>query len=184
MKYKRLEFPDVILCESLTYEDERGHFRETFRNDKLNEFLGYSINFCQFNESKSNFGVLRGLHYQLPPYAQTKLVRVVTGNILDVILDLRKHSPTFGKHMAIELSSEHNNHILIPKGFAHGFVVLSDYCIINYQVDNYYNLKYDRGIAYDDNDLKINWRLKQHEIKISERDNNNPQFKNAEYFID
>ena len=130
MNFTRLEIPDVILCEPKTISDDRGYFSETFRQDKLEEFLGFSIHFCQENESKSSFGVLRGLHYQIAPYAQTKLIRVLQGAILDVSVDLRKDSPTFGKHTAIELSEENKKQILIPKGFAHGFIVLTKEAVL------------------------------------------------------
>ena len=139
MNFTRLEIPEVILCEPITISDDRGYFSETFRQDKLEKFLGFKINFCQENQSKSSFGVLRGLHYQLAPYAQTKLVRVLQGTVLDVSVDLRKDSPTFGKHIAIELSEENKKQILIPKGFAHGFVVLSKEAVLTYKVDNYYS---------------------------------------------
>ena len=139
MNFTRLEIPEVILCEPKILSDERGYFSETFRHDKLEEFLGYSVNFCQENESKSSYGVLRGLHYQLAPYAQTKLVRVLQGAVLDVSVDLRKDSPTFGKHIVIELSEENKKQILIPKGFAHGFITLSKEAVLTYKVDNYYH---------------------------------------------
>ena len=158
MNFTRLEIPDVILCEPKTLSDERGYFSETFREDKLEKFLGFKINFCQENQSKSSFGVLRGLHFQLAPYAQTKLVRVLQGTILDVSVDLRKDSPTFGKHVAIELSEENKKQIFIPRGFAHGFAVLSKEVVLAYKVDNYYHQVSERGIAYDDKSLAINWK--------------------------
>ena len=167
---------------SQKFLDERGYFSETFRQDKLSEFLGFPVNFCQENESKSSFGVLRGLHYQLAPYAQTKLVRVLQGAVLDVSVDLRKDSPTFGKHTAIELSEENKKQILIPKGFAHGFVVLSNEAILAYKVDNYYHKVSERGIAYDDENLAIDWKLKPKDIKVSLKDANQELFKNADLF--
>ena len=182
MKFTRLEIPDVILCEPKTLSDERGYFSETFRQDKLNEFLGYSVNFCQENESKSSFGVLRGLHYQTSPYAQTKLVRVLQGTVLDVSVDLRKDSPTFGKHIAIELSEENKSQILIPKGFAHGFIVLSKEAVLAYKVDNYYHQASERGIAYDDKNLAIDWRLHPKDIKVSPKDANQTLFEEADFF--
>ena len=126
MNFIRTDIPDVVICEPTVHGDERGYFVETFRADKLEEFLGYKINFCQDNESKSSYGVLRGLHYQLPPHAQTKLVRVIKGKVLDVAVDIRKSSPTFGKYVAVELSAENKRQLLVPRGFAHGFVVLED----------------------------------------------------------
>ena len=182
MNFTRLEIPEVILCEPEVLSDERGYFSETFRQDKLEEFLGFSINFCQENESKSSFGVLRGLHYQIAPYAQTKLVRVLQGAVLDVSVDLRKDSPTFGKHIAIELSEKNKSQILIPKGFAHGFIVLSKEAVLAYKVDNYYCQASERGIAYNDKNLAIDWKLKLEDIKVSAKDAKQVLLKNADLF--
>ena len=182
MNFSRLEIPDVILCEPKTLSDERGYFSETFREDKLEKFLGFPVNFCQENESKSSFGVLRGLHYQIAPYAQTKLVRVLQGTVLDVSVDLRKDSPTFGKYIAIELSEENKKQILIPKGFAHGFIVLSKEAVLAYKVDNYYHKVSERGIAYNDNSLAIDWKLKPEDIKVSLKDANQTLFEDADFF--
>ena len=182
MNFTRLEIPDVILCEPKILSDERGYFSETFRQDKLEEFLGFSVNFCQENESKSTFGVLRGLHYQLAPYAQTKLVRVLQGAVLDVSVDLRKDSPTFGKHVAIELSEENKKQILIPRGFAHGFAVLSKEAVLAHKVDNYYHQISERGIACDDKSFAINWKLKLEDIKVSAKDAKQVLLKNADLF--
>ena len=182
MNFTRLEIPDVILCEPITISDERGYFSETFREDKLEKFLRFPINFCQENQSKSSFGVLRGLHYQLAPYAQTKLVRVLQGTVLDVSVDLRKDSPTFGKHIAIELSEENKKQILIPKGFAHGFVVLSKEAVLKYKVDNYYHQESELGIAFDDKSLAIDWKLKPEDIKVSAKDSNQVLLKNTDLF--
>ena len=182
MKFTRLEIPDVILCEPQVFGDERGYFTEAFRKDELNKFLGYSINFCQDNESKSSYGVLRGLHYQLAPYAQTKLVRVITGSVLDVAVDIRKGSPTFGKHILVELSAENKKQLLVPRGFAHGYVVLCEEAIFNYKVDNYYHPESDRGIAFDDKSLGIDWKLNSNDLKLCEKDLKQPLFKNADYF--
>jgi len=182
MDFTRLEIPEVILCELEVLSDDRGYFLETFREDKLEEFLGFSINFCQENESKSTYGVLRGLHYQTSPYAQTKLVRVLQGAVLDVSVDLRKDSPTFGKHIAIELSEENKKQILIPKGFAHGFIVLSKEAVLAYKVDNYYHQASERGIAYDDKNLAIDWRLHPKDINVSAKDANQTFFEEADFF--
>lgn len=182
MKFTRLEIPDVILCEPPVFGDERGYFIEAFRQDKLDKFLGYSINFCQDNESKSSYGVLRGLHYQLAPHAQTKLVRVITGSVLDVAVDIRNGSPYFGKHVSAELSAENKKQLLVPRGFAHGFVVLSEEAIFSYKVDNYYHPESDRGIAFDDAVLAIDWKLKENELQLSAKDLKQPLFKNADYF--
>lgn len=182
MKFTRLEIPDVILCEPQVFGDDRGYFSEIFRQDKLNAFLGYNINFCQDNESKSSMGVLRGLHYQLAPHAQTKLVRVITGTVLDVAVDIRKGSPTFGQHVTVELSSENKKQLLVPRGFAHGFVVLSKEATFAYKVDNYYAPEFDRGIAFDDAALAIDWQLKASDLQLSTKDTQQPLFKDADYF--
>ena len=173
MKFSRAEIPDVIIIEPDVFSDERGYFFESFKQNELNEFLGYDVNFCQDNESKSTYGVLRGLHYQEPPFEQAKLVRVIKGSVLDVAVDIRIGSPTFGKHVAVELSEENKKQLFIPRGFAHGFVVLSEISIFSYKVDNYYNIEFERGIAFDDKALDINWRIKKDDIKISHKDMNN-----------
>jgi len=175
MNFIRTEIEDVIIIEPQVYGDNRGYFVETFRQDKLEEFLGYKINFCQDNESKSSKGVLRGLHYQLPPDAQTKLVRVIQGSVLDVAVDIRKGSPTFGKHVAVELSGDNKKQLLVPRGFAHGFVVLEDNTIFAYKVDNYYSPQNDRGIAYDDEDLKIDWLIPHAKLNLSDKDTKQPK---------
>ena len=182
MKFSRLAIPEVILCEPTVFGDQRGYFSETFRQDKLEEFLGFTIPFCQDNESKSSFGVLRGLHYQLAPHAQTKLVRVIKGSVLDVAVDIRKGSPTFGQHVAVELTEDNKNQLLVPRGFAHGFVVLSEEAIFAYKVDNYYSPESDRGIAFNDTDLGIDWQLSHEQFQLSEKDKKQPTFKEAEYF--
>lgn len=182
MKFTRLEIPDLILCESHVLGDKRGYFTEAFRQDRLDEFLGYKIKFCQDNESKSSQGVLRGLHYQLPPHAQTKLVRVIHGSVLDVAVDIRKGSPSFGKHVAIELTSNNKKQLLIPQGFAHGFLVLSKEAIFSYKVDNYYNPESDRGIAFDDPKINIDWRIQTNKLKLSAKDTKQPSLENADHF--
>lgn len=170
MQFTRTKISDLIIIEPTVHGDSRGYFVETFRQDKLEEFLGYKIPFCQDNESKSSKGVLRGLHYQLHPCAQTKLVRVIQGRVLDVAVDIRKGSPTFGEHVAVELSGENKKQLLVPRGFAHGFVVLEDDTIFAYKVDNYYSPQNDRGIAFDDASLKIDWILNHEELKLSDKD--------------
>lgn len=175
MTFTRTAIPDVVIIEPKVHGDSRGYFVETFRQDKLEEFLGYQINFCQDNESKSSKGVLRGLHYQLPPHAQTKLVRVISGRVLDVAVDIRKNSPTFGKYVAVELSGENKKQLLIPRGFAHGFVVLEDDTVFAYKVDNYYSPQCDRGIAFDDENLNIDWILNHNELNLSAKDIKQPK---------
>ena len=175
MNFTRTDIPDVVIIEPKVHGDDRGYFVETFRADKLEEFLGYKINFCQDNESKSSRGVLRGLHYQLAPDAQTKLVRVIQGSVLDVAVDIRKGSPTFGQHVAVELSSENKRQLLVPRGFAHGFVVLEDDTVFAYKVDSYYSPENDRGIAFDDIDLNIDWQVPHAELNLSAKDKVQPK---------
>ena len=175
MQFIRTDISDVIIIEPKVHGDSRGYFVETFRADKLEEFLGYKLNFGQDNESKSSKGVLRGLHYQLPPHAQTKLVRVIQGRVLDVAVDIRKNSATFGKYIAVELSAENKKQMLVPRGFAHGFVVLEDDTIFAYKVDNYYSPECDRGIAFDDESLNIDWILEKEELKLSDKDTKQPK---------
>jgi dTDP-4-dehydrorhamnose 3,5-epimerase len=175
MQFTRTKIEDVVIIEPKVHGDDRGYFVETFRADKLEEFLGFKLNFGQDNESKSSKGVLRGLHYQLPPHAQTKLVRVIQGRVLDVAVDIRRNSPTFGQHVAVELSAENKKQLLVPRGFAHGFVVLEDDTIFAYKVDNYYSPECDRGIAFDDESLNIDWILKKEELKLSEKDTKQPK---------
>jgi len=177
MQFIRTKIPDVVIIEPKIHGDSRGYFVETFRADKLEEFIGYKINFCQDNESKSSKGVLRGLHYQLPPYAQTKLVRVIQGKVLDVAVDIRKNSPTFGQYVAVELSAENKKQLLVPRGFAHGFVVLEDDTTFAYKVDSYYSPQCDRGIAYDDESLEIDWILNTDELLLSKKDKVQPKLK-------
>lgn len=176
MNFSRAEIPDIIIIEPNVFKDERGYFFESFKQNELNEFLGYEIKFCQDNESKSNYGVLRGLHFQEPPFAQAKLVRVIQGSVLDVAVDIRKESPTFGKYIAIELNDRNKKQLFIPRGFAHGFLVVSETAIFSYKVDNYYNRELDRGIAFDNPALEINWKLKKSDIKISDKDIYQPSF--------
>jgi len=180
MEFIRTEIPDVVICKPTLHGDNRGYFIETFREDKLEEFLGYKINFCQDNESKSSRGVLRGLHYQLPPDAQTKLVRVIQGRVLDVAVDIRKGSPTFGKHVSVELNSENKQQLLVPRGFAHGFVVLEDDTIFAYKVDSYYSPDNDRGIAFDDEALGIEWVVAHEELNLSAKDKIQPKLSQAD----
>ena len=170
MKFSKAEIPDIIIIEPNIFSDERGYFFESFIEKELNDYLGFEINFCQDNESKSSYGVLRGLHYQEFPYAQAKLVRVIQGSVLDVAVDIRKNSPTFGKHLAIELNEENKKQLFIPKGFAHGFVVLSKTVIFSYKVDNYYNKESEKGIAFNDPGLMIDWKIDKSDFQISTKD--------------
>jgi dTDP-4-dehydrorhamnose 3,5-epimerase len=174
MKFTPQSITDVVLIQPRSHDDDRGYFVETFRQDLLEEAIGYKVNFVQDNESKSTKGVLRGLHYQLPPYTQAKLVRVIEGGVLDVAVDMRKSSPTFGQHVSVELTGENKQQLFIPHGFAHGFVVLSDSATFAYKVDNYYAPEHDRGIAFDDIKLAINWQLALEELQLSDKDKTNP----------
>lgn len=182
MNFERLEIRDLILCSPKILNDDRGYFVETFVERKLNDFLGFNVNFCQDNESKSSYGVLRGLHYQLAPYAQSKLVRVIKGSVLDVAIDLRKNSSTFGQHISVELSENNKKQLFIPRGFAHGFIVLSEEAILAYKVDNYYSASHERGISFDDKDLSIDWRLPTKSITVSTKDKKNSSFQDSDYF--
>ena len=188
MQFTRTKIEDVVIIEPQVHGDDRGYFVETFRADKLEEFLGYKINFCQDNESKSSKGVLRGLHYQLPPHAQTKLVRVIQGGVLDVAVDIRKNSPTFGQHVAVKLTAQNKKQLLVPRGFAHGFVVLEDDTVFAYKVDNYYSPECDRGVAFDDSGLGIDWKLSHDELNLSAKDKVQPLLKDTkdifEYGVD
>ncbi len=184
MNFIRTEIEDVIICEPTVHGDERGYFVETFRGDKLEELLGYKIDFCQDNESKSSRGVLRGLHYQLAPDAQTKLVRVIQGRVLDVAVDIRRGSPTFGKHIAVELSGENKKQLLVPRGFAHAFVVLEDDTVFAYKVDSYYSPECDRGIAFDDEAFGIDWKIPRDELKLSDKDTKQPKLSETDDLFD
>ncbi len=182
MKFTRTHIDDVIIIDPIIHIDDRGYFIETFRQDLLEDFLGFKVNFSQDNESKSSKGVLRGLHYQLAPAAQTKLVRVIKGSVLDVAVDIRKGSPTFGKYVAVELSEENKRQLFIPRGFAHGFVVLEDETIFTYKVDNTYSKKHDRGIAYNDTSLAIDWQISSDKIELSHKDKHQVSLNDAEIF--
>jgi dTDP-4-dehydrorhamnose 3,5-epimerase len=170
MELFKRSIPDVVLIKPKVISDDRGYFLETFIQDKLKDALGYQLNFCQDNESKSKKGVLRGLHFQLPPFAQSKLVRVIEGEILDVSVDIREGSPTFGKYVAEHLSGENKHQLFIPRGFAHGFLVLSEWAIISYKVDNYYSSECETGLAFDDPILDIKWGISKDQIQLSNKD--------------
>lgn len=182
MIFTRTEIPDVVIIDPVVHGDDRGYFVETFRQDKLEAFLGFKVPFCQDNESKSKYGVLRGLHYQLPPYSQSKLVRVIEGEVLDVAVDVRKGSPTFGKHVSVKLSGENKKQFFVPRGFAHGFVVLSETCTFAYKVDNYYSPECDRGVAFDDPALGIDWIVKKEDLKLSPKDEKQAKLIDGECF--
>lgn len=182
MEFIRTEIPDVVICQPKILGDHRGYFAETFRKDILEEFLGYKVNFCQDNESRSSYGVLRGMHYQLAPYTQSKLVRVTEGKVLDVAVDIRKGSPFFGKKVTVELSAANKKQLFLPKGFAHGFVVLSETATFAYKCDNYYAPAQDRGFLYKDDFVDIDWHLHETDLKLSAKDKAQPSFMDAEFF--
>lgn len=166
---------EVFLIEPIVHKDHRGYFVETFKQNLFNEAIGYKVDFVQDNESKSiTRGVLRGLHFQSFPHAQGKLVRVVSGSVLDVAVDIRSNSDTFGQHVAIELTDQNKKQLFIPRGFAHGFVVLSESATLSYKVDAYYSPKHNEGIAYNDPEINIDWGFSEKQIILSEADKNYP----------
>lgn len=181
MRFVPANIPDIMIIEPKVFGDERGYFMEGFRQDLFDRYIP-GVEFVQDNESKSLYGVLRGLHYQLPPFAQAKLVRVVTGRVLDVAVDVRKNSPTFGKYVALKISEENKRQVFIPKGFAHGFVVLSSEAVFQYKVDEYYAPEHERGIAFDDPNLNISWTLPDNKLLVSDKDKANPLLQDAEVF--
>lgn len=181
MKFQPTQISDVIIVEPRVFGDSRGYFQESFRQDIFEKEIP-GVKFIQDNESMSLFGVLRGLHYQLPPFDQAKLVRVVIGKVLDVAVDIRRNSPTFGRYVSVELSEENKCQLFIPRGFAHGFLVLSEKAIFQYKVDNYYSKEHDRGIAFDDPELGIDWVVGPEKLLLSEKDQSNPLLKDAQLF--
>jgi len=169
MEIIKTEIEGVVIIEPRIFKDDRGYFFESFSEINFHEQV-CKTDFVQDNESKSSYGVLRGLHFQKPPYAQSKLVRVVQGAVLDVAVDIRKGSPTYGKHVAVELSAENKRQFFVPRGFAHGFVVLSDEVIFQYKCDNYYAPQHEGALAWDDTDLEIDWQIPADKIILSEKD--------------
>ncbi|WP_423127862.1 dTDP-4-dehydrorhamnose 3,5-epimerase [Gaoshiqia sp. Z1-71] len=180
MKIQKTPFDGLIVLEPRVFMDDRGYFFESFRVDRYKE-LGIKENFIQDNESKSVRGVIRGLHYQLNPHAQAKLVRVIEGSVFDVALDIRRNSPTFGQWFGIELTGENKKQLLIPRGFAHGFSVLSETVIFSYKCDNYYDPGSERGIIYNDSELNIDWKIPESEAIVSEKDRKNSLFRDADF---
>ncbi len=179
MKIIKTEIPDLLILKPKVFEDDRGYFFESYNEKNLAE-QGIQIQFVQDNQSKSSFGVIRGLHYQLAPYSQTKLVRVLEGEILDVAVDIRKKSPTFGKWYSHRLSAENRKQMLVPPGFAHGFSVLSKIAVVFYKCDKLYHPESERGIKYNDQELSIDWNIEPEKMIISTKDKNNPFLKEAE----
>ncbi|WP_296382665.1 dTDP-4-dehydrorhamnose 3,5-epimerase [Winogradskyella sp.] len=169
-----------FILQPTIFKDKRGYFIESFNQQTFNDSLGLKVNFVQDNESQSSKGVLRGLHYQTGNHAQAKLVRVVKGSVLDVVVDMRESSETFGDHFSIELNVENKAQLYVPRGFAHGFIVLEDETIFSYKCDNLYNKASEAGIIYNDKDLNINWELPEKNFIISEKDLVLPKFKDAQ----
>jgi len=175
MKKIHTSIKDLFIIEPEVYKDDRGYFMESFKENWFKKEFP-EIKFIQDNESKSTYGILRGLHFQTPPFSQTKLVRVVKGKVLDVAVDLRKESQTYGEFESIVLSDENKKQFLVPKGFAHGFLVLSKVAIFSYKVDNIYSKEHDSGIIWNSKDLSIDWKISTDHIKVSEKDNNLQSF--------
>lgn len=183
MNVVKTEIEGVVIIEPKVFGDERGYFFESFSEQWFRENV-CNTQFVQDNESKSRYGVLRGLHFQRPPYAQSKLVRVVKGKVLDVAVDIRKGSPTFGQHVAVILSEENKLQFFIPRGFAHGFVVLSEEAIFQYKCDNYYAPHSEGAVAFDDPELAIDWQIDHTDLFLSEKDRKNPLLKESVLIFD
>jgi dTDP-4-dehydrorhamnose 3,5-epimerase len=170
MNFIETKLAGCFILEPDIFNDERGYFLESFNKERFNKGVGKTIHFVQDNQSFSAKGVVRAIHYQVGKYAQAKLVRVLSGTVLDVAIDLRKDSPTFGAHVSVELSNENKKQLFIPRGFGHGFSVLSDTAEFFYKCDNYYNKEAEGGILYNDQTLNIDWKLSNEELKVSEKD--------------
>ena len=175
MKFAETKILDLIIIEPTVFGDARGYFLESYNKEKFEEVIGKTP-FVQDNESKSSKGVLRGLHFQKPPFEQAKLVRCIEGEVLDVAVDIRKNSKTYGKHVAVVLSGENKRQLFVPRGFAHGFVVLSDTATFAYKVDNIYAPDHDAGIRWNDKELNIQWGIENSEVLVSEKDSKLPLF--------
>lgn len=180
----KTEIEGVLIIEPKIFGDERGYFYESYNKERFAAETGLDIDFVQDNQSKSCYGVLRGLHFQKPPHAQSKLVRVVKGAVLDVAVDIRRGSPTFGKHVAVELTEENHRQFFIPRGFAHGFAVLSDEAIFQYKCDNLYAPYSEGSIIWNDPDLAIDWRVPADKVILSEKDKHHPRLKDAGWLFD
>mgnify|MGYP001775299507 FL=1 len=183
MNIIKTEIDGVVIIEPRLFKDDRGYFFESYSEKNFNAQVR-EIKFVQDNESKSSYGVLRGLHFQKPPHAQSKLVRVIKGAVLDVAVDIRKGSPTFGKHVAVELTEDNHRQFFIPRGFAHGFSVLTPEVIFQYKCDNFYAPQSEGALAWDDPDLGIDWRIPSDKIILSEKDRHHPRLKDAEWLFD
>lgn len=183
MNVIQTEIPGVVIIEPRVFEDARGYFFESFSQRDFDSQVR-EVRFVQDNESKSSYGVLRGLHFQKPPHAQSKLVRVVKGAVLDVAVDIRKGSPTFGRHVAVELNESNHRQFFIPRGFAHGFVVLTDEVVFQYKCDNFYAPQSEGALAWDDPDLGIDWKVPADKVLLSDKDRCHPRLKDAAWLFD
>ena len=184
MKVIQTHIDGVVILEPTVFGDSRGYFFESYNKQRFNEATGLDIDFVQDNQSKSCYGVLRGLHFQKPPYAQSKLVRCVRGRVLDVAVDIRKSSPTFGKYVAVELTEDNHRQLFIPHGFAHGFVVLSDEAIFQYKCDNFYHKESEGSIAWNDPEINIDWTIPFDDVILSDKDKVNPLLKDADWLFE
>ena len=184
MRILKTDIEGVLIIEPQLFEDERGYFFEAFSERKFAELTGIETRFVQDNESRSAKGVVRGLHFQLPPFAQSKLVRAVRGAILDVAVDIRRGSPTFGRYVAVELSKHNHRQLFIPRGFAHGFSVLEGDAIVEYKCDNYYAPEAEGAIRWNDATLAIDWKVANSEVVVSAKDKSNPLFEECERLFD
>ena len=181
MEFKKTDIEGVYIIEPRVFNDSRGYFFEAWKKQEFEQHIG-PVEFVQDNESKSSYGVLRGLHYQKGAFSQAKLVRVIKGKVLDVAVDIRRSSPTFGRHVMVELSEENKRQFFIPRGFAHGFLVLSEEAIFTYKVDNPYAPQAEAGIRWNDPNLNIEWPIDPAQVLTSEKDLNQPFLKDAEVF--
>tara|TARA_B110000003_G_C16643486_1_gene531081 strand:- start:1029 stop:1592 length:564 start_codon:yes stop_codon:yes gene_type:complete len=182
MQVLKTKFKELYVLTPEVFYDDRGHFFESFNSEKFSRKFN-ALNFCQDNESKSMKNIIRGLHFQIPPFDQTKLVRVIYGSILDVAVDLRKHSNTYGKYYTIQLDDKNKKQLLVPSGFAHGFLTLSNECIVNYKVDKPYSKNHERGIIFSDNNLNIDWGINLDQAILSDKDYTLGKFNNLkDYF--
>ncbi len=183
MEVIKTEIEGVVIIEPRIFHDERGYFYESFSQREFEEKVCKTV-FVQDNQSKSSYGVLRGLHFQKAPYSQSKLVRCIKGKVLDVAVDIRKGSPTFGKYVAVELSEDNHRQFFVPRGFAHGFAVLSDEAVFQYKCDNYYNKESEGSIAWNDESLSIDWKIDMDKVVLSEKDKNSKPLAQADYLFD
>ena len=183
MKVVKTEIEGVVIIEPRIFADSRGYFFESFSQREFEEKVCKTV-FVQDNESNSSYGVLRGLHFQKPPFAQSKLVKVIKGSVLDVAVDIRRDSPTFGRHVAVELTEENHKQLFLPRGMAHGFVVLTDEVVFQYKCDNYYAPQSEGAISWDDPDLNIDWRIASDKMILSEKDRKNSYLKETDWLFD